>query len=189
MTTDTIPAADTGLPILTRRAALAGLALGASSIASGIALATTPTPTGDERLSALAEEIKAITAERELRRPAVDEAHHLFVDAVREYAAEHGEPATNDVLGTLYDQFNPRDLVGEYNTMGDRLCALSDELRALPAVGLAGLAAKAVGLMWDVGSTSIFDESIPEKDRDFNDEALRAFARMLDEMAKGASHA
>lgn len=188
MTTDTIPAAGTGLPTLTRRAALAGLALGASSIASGVALATTTTPTGDERLTALAAEFKAIVAKRELRRPAVDEAHHLFVNAVREYAAEHGEPAANDVLGTLYDQFHPRDLVGEYSTLGDRLVELSDEIRALPAVGLAGLAAKAVALKWDAGSPKIWNDTIPEEEHDFTDEALRAFARMLDEMAR-ASHA
>lgn len=184
MTTNARSAADTGLPTLTRRAALAGLALGASSIAAGAALAVPVEPHPDAALLALAAEIRRIATELVEKRPPVDEGDAVFVQMLRDYTEENGTGPDNETMTAMFYATHDRDKVAECNAMGDRLCALSDELRALPAVGLAGLAAKAVGLMWDVGSTSIFDESIPENDRDFNDEALRAFARMLDEMAR-----
>lgn len=188
MTTNARSAAGTGLPTLTRRAALAGLALGASSIASGVALATTTTPTGDERLTALAAEIKALAAERMRLHPALDEDNARLGDMIREHTIEHfGFGPDNETLSAMYHASHRAGLVDEFNALGDRLTELSDQLRALPAVGLAGLAAKAVALLWDAGSRNVFDDEIPEEDHDFTDEALRAFARMLDEMARASN--
>ena len=184
MTTDTIPAADTGLPLLTRRSALAGLALAGASITAGAALASSPT--GDERLTALAAELKAIAVEMLRLKPALDEASQRFIDGLRDYTAKHGATAARDNLDSIYDRFHNRDLVDGTNALSDQACALADELRATPAVGLAGLAAKSIGLRWDVGTLYAFDDTMPEDDHDHPDAMLRQFARMLDQMTRGA---
>lgn len=133
MTTDTVPAADTGLPSITRRAALAGLAL--ASVA-----ASTPA-----RADAVLDPLIGLGATFDRAHRAYSAANEAFATADDVVMDARGAGLADPGFERAYDDAD--QLVSD---TGRACSSLLEEMARTPAVSFPGLRAKCAALRtWD----------------------------------------